>query len=239
MSNANNQVAYINNMLNEFYVHKATLRKTSLTEISIYCHCETSQKLLVQRSKNANDSVYRTLMPIAHPNLPQIYDVVSTEDELIILEEFIEGVPLSSLIKEHPLSKSQAKSFIRQLCYAVDTLHQYGIVHRDIKPDNILIDGQNLTLIDFHISRFFRENAEADTLLLGSIGYAPPEQFGLAQTTPASDIYAIGIVYNEMLVCNSPAVTLASGRAGRIIRHCTQMQAKDRYPNIKALLNAL
>ena len=114
-----------------------------------------------------------------------------------------------------------------------------GIVHRDIKPSNILLCGDELKLIDFNISRQLRKEVQADTLPLGSIGYAPPEQFGLTQTGPTSDIYAIGVVFNEMLTGHSPAVELAPGYAGHIVQRCVRMRSEDRYPNAAALQQAL
>ena len=215
------------------------LRRTSLSELWVYRHNATGKRLLLRHSKNANDAVYRRLMGLCHPGVQQIYEVISAPQELVTLEEYLDGITLESRLKKGSLPKKEAYRYARELCLAAGALHRCGIIHRDIKPSNIMLTAQGLKLIDFHISRLMRKDADADTLLLGSVGYAPPEQFGLAQTDPTSDIYAIGVVFNEMLAGCFPSVRLASGRGGRIVRRCIQTQSADRYPNTQALYRAL
>lgn len=215
------------------------LRRTSLSELWIYRHKATGKRFLLRHSKNANDGVYRRLISLCHPGIQQIYQAISTPQELVTLEEYLDGITLEQRLKDGPIPKREAYRYAKELCLAAGALHQYGIIHRDIKPSNILLTDRGLKLIDFHISRCVRENADADTLLLGSVGYAPPEQFGLTQTDPTSDIYAIGVVFNEMLAGCFPSVRFAAGRGGRIVRRCVQTQAADRYPNTHALYRAL
>lgn len=239
MSEAEEMLAWLKRSLQQYYVRESLLRRTTLSEIVIYRHRTLGKKLLLRRSRNGNDAVYRLLLPVCHPRLPQIYEVISTPDELFVLEEFLEGESLAARLENGPLPKAQAYQYARQLCQAAGALHRYGIVHRDIKPSNILLCEDGLKLIDFNISRLLREEARADTLPLGSVGYAPPEQFGLAQTGPASDIYSIGVVFNEMLIGHSPAVGFAPGYAGRVVRRCVRIRSEDRYANAAALLRAL
>ena len=239
MSGDEELLDYITRSLESLYICEEVLRHTPLSEITVYCHRESAKKLLLRRSRNGNDEVYRILMPLRHPGLPQIYEVASCDEELVVLEEYIEGEALADRLENGPLPKTLAYRLVRQLCRAAGVLHRHGIVHRDIKPANILLCDGGLKLIDFNISRLMRSDARADTLPFGSVGYAPPEQFGLAQTGPASDIYAIGVVFNEMLTGHPPAVELAPGYAGRIIRRCVRTNASDRYQNVTALLRAL
>ena len=75
-------------------------------------------KLLVRRSRNRNDEVYRLLLTARLPHLPQIYEVISTPEELIVLEEYLEGEPLAARLESGPLSKAHAYRYTRQLCQA-------------------------------------------------------------------------------------------------------------------------
>ena len=239
MTGTEETLSWLNESLQQYFVKEALLKHTALSEITVYRHRSTDMKLLVRRSRNRNDEVYRLLLTARLPHLPQIYEVISTPEELIVLEEYLEGEPLAARLESSPLSKAHAYRYTRQLCQAAGALHRRGIVHRDIKPSNILLCGDELKLIDFNISRQLRKEVQADTLPLGSIGYAPPEQFGLTQTGPTSDIYAIGVVFNEMLTGHSPAVELAPGYAGHIVQRCVRMRSEDRYPNAAALQQAL
>lgn len=226
--------------LSETCSREKLLRRTSLSELWLYRHKDTGKQLLLRHSKNANDAVYRSLMNLCHPGVQQIYEVISTPQELVTLEEYFDdGITLEKRLNDGPLPKKEAYRYAQELCLAAGALHQSKIIHRDIKPSNIMLTSQGLKLIDFHISRFVRKDADADTLLLGTVGYAPPEQFGLSQTDPTSDIYAIGVVFNKMLAGCFPSVRFASGRGGQIVRRCVQTQAADRYPNTQALFRAL
>ncbi len=167
-----------------------------------------------------------------HENFPVIAEVC---DDFYVMEH-IEGENLSNVIKQKPLAPDKAKNYILQLLNAVEVLHSFRIVHRDIKPENIIImpDGV-LKLIDFDISRKVVYNKSADTSLLGTAGYAAPEQYGFTQTDERSDIYAIGVIYNYMITGKFPAERMADGQFGKIIKKCTEIDSKNRYKNISLL----
>ena len=89
---------------------------------------------------------------------------------------------------------------MEELCEVLVFLHGYGIIHRDIKPSNLLLapDG-HIRLIDFDAAREGKPSADNDTRLLGTRGYAPPEQYGFAQTDSRADIYAAGVTMKQLL----------------------------------------
>ena len=167
-----------------------------------------------------------------HPNFPVIVEV---HDDFYIME-YITGKTLEEALADNIFSREKAKELILQLLDAVELLHKFNIVHRDIKPENIIIsvDG-TLKLIDFDIARKIVNLKNRDTEILGTAGYAAPEQYGFTQTDERSDIYAIGLVYNYMLTGKSPVEEAVSGQTGKIIKKCTRIDKHGRYKSIKLL----
>ncbi len=187
----------------------------------------------VKRKYNpAIQDFLKHLSDTPHPNFPVIAEV---HDDYYVME-YIEGKTLEEELADKVFPKETAKEFLIQLIDAVELLHKFNIVHRDIKPENIIIstDG-TLKLIDFDIARKIVNLKNRDTRLLGTAGYAAPEQFGFTQTDERSDIYAIGIVYNYMLTGKSPFEELAVGQTGKIIQKCIKMDKRDRYKSTSLL----
>ena len=143
------------------------------------------------------------------------------------------------MLKDALFTPRETRRILRQLCRALWVLHSMGAVHRDVKPENIVLRGQNAVLIDFDAARIHKKSRENDTRVLGTIGYAAPEQYGFSQSDACSDIYSLGILMNVMLTGKHPSNQLAPGRFGRIITRCTQITPSKRYKNILRLLNEL
>jgi serine/threonine protein kinase len=95
-----------------------------------------------------------------------------------------------------------------------------------------------VVLVDFNVSRI-ESAASKDTVIMGTVGYASPEQLGLTQTDARTDIYASGVLCNVMLTGQHPSVTIASGKAGRIVRKCTAVNPDERYQTAAELRSAL
>lgn len=196
-------------------------------------------KDMVVRSFPSAVAAYEELYSINSPNLPLIYDVVNLDDGQVVLEEFINGVTVSDVMESGKYRYSGVRNVIRSVCSALTILHQRNLVHRDIKPENIMIsnDGR-VVLIDFNAARRI-SIAKKDTVVMGTVGYASPEQLGVAQSDARTDIYAVGVLLNVMITGKHPSVLLASGKAGKIVRKCTAINPSDRYPSADALLNAV
>jgi len=147
---------------------------------------------------------------LSHPNLPRIYDAFSENGRFYLVMDFIEAKTLQQILRQgkgQPLPVLQILIYAHQLCDVLSYLHQQNppIIFRDVKPANIMVaDNNQVFLIDFGIARFFKEGQEQDTTLLGSPGYAPPEQHGIAQTTPRSDIYGLGATLHYCLTGRDP-----------------------------------
>ena len=137
----------------------------------------------------------------------------------------------------------------KQICDTLGYLHSQKppIIYRDMKPANIMLKPEgNLKIIDFGISREYKEQNLADTTILGTKGYAPPEQFGSRQTDPRSDIYALGMTMHHLVTGVDPKKNdyvpirqwnpeLSDGLE-IIIDKCVQMDPNDRYQNCNELM---
>ena len=111
----------------------------------------------------------------------------------------MQGDTLGEILQGGLLTAAQAKQITRQLCMALWVLHSLGVVHRDVKPDNVIIRGTEAVLIDFDASRIYKNENREDTQILGTTGFAAPEQYGLSQSDGRADIYALGVLLNIML----------------------------------------
>lgn len=156
------------------------------------------EKLFVRKRLRGRHPVYQELQGVTHPGLPRLYEVVLDDEFTTVIEEYIEGETPGN----RELSKKQFLSIVKELCSVLEFLHEKGIIHRDIKPSNIIFakDG-HIRLIDFDAARMPKTKAEQeqDTVLLGTRGYAPPEQYGFSQTDERADIYALGVTLGQIL----------------------------------------
>ncbi|HEY1351913.1 MAG TPA: protein kinase [Ktedonobacteraceae bacterium] len=146
---------------------------------------------------------------LQHPNLPRIYDAFDSEGRSFLVMDYIDGKNLLQILQEtaRPLPVDQVLHYADQLCNVLAYLHAHNppIIFRDLKPTNVIAtrEGQ-IYLIDFGIARFFKEGQPQDTIALGSPGYAPPEQHGSGQTSPRSDLYALGATLHCCLTNRDP-----------------------------------
>ena len=154
------------------------------------------------------------LARLQHPNLPSIFDHFEEQGRWYLVMSFIEGETLQDYLSRQPQGKlpvGEALHIGMQLCTVLSYLHLQQpapIIFRDLKPANIMrtSDG-HIYLIDFGIARHFKPEQTRDTAYYASMGYAPPEQYGQAQTTPRSDLYSLGVVLHQMLSGHNPSTT--------------------------------
>ena len=133
-----------------------------------------------------------------------LFEKVRCLRETHILEECVQGEPLSRRIEtEHYLTEREARRCLLALADGLAVLHAHRILHRDIKPENLIEERDGtIRLIDFDAARVMGAEGEekaADTIYLGTRGYAPPEQYGYGATDARSDIYALGMTMQELL----------------------------------------
>ena len=157
----------------------------------------------VRRFKNES----KAIAVLSHPNIVKVYDVSFGEKVQYIVMEYVDGITLKEYIqKQHIIAWNDAVFFTTQILRALQHAHDKGIVHRDIKPQNIiLLPSGNIKVTDFGIARFSR--TETRTLTenaIGSVHYISPEQAKGEFTDERADIYSVGVVLYEMLSGNVP-----------------------------------
>lgn len=153
------------------------------------------------------------LASLQHPNLPTIFEYFEENGRGFLVMSFLPGETLEAYLertKRAKLPLNEVLQISKQLCTVLHYLHSQRppIIFRDIKPANIMRapDGR-IYLIDFGVARRFKAGQKKDTVPFGSIGYAAPEQFGKAQTTPRSDIYSLGATIYQLLSGQEPGAT--------------------------------
>lgn len=191
-----------------------------------------------------------------HPSIVRIVDIIETDEVIYIIEDFIEGETLESLLNDNGAQPQELViEWAKQICAALEYLHtrKPPIIYRDMKPANVMLkpDG-NIKIIDFGIAREYKEQSLADTVSLGTRGYAAPEQFGgRGQTDPRTDVYCLGVTMYHLVTGHSPCdppyeiypirewnPALDPGLEAIILK-CTQLNPEDRYQSCAELLYAL
>lgn len=183
--------------------------------------------------------VYRYLQMHPVPHTPCIYEALEDGEKLIVIEEYISGSSLREILDEKGrFPQEEAIGIASGICVALHGLHTATppIIHRDIKPSNIMITpAGEIVLLDMNAAKPFSEGKQADTQLIGTHGYAAPEQYGFGASDIQADIYAVGVVLNEMLTGMKPSEKMADGKTGQIVARCTMMDARERYASAEEL----
>ncbi len=169
----------------------------------------TDQEVI--EATDASNREVHLLSDLTHPNLPRIYDHFTDREHWYLVMDFIEGETLEQYLdrtRSGRLPLEEVLDIGIRLCTVLDYLHtrEPSIIFRDLKPANVMrTSAGHLYLIDFGIARHFKPGQPRDTVPLGSPGYAAPEQYGRAQTTPRADIYSLGALLHQLLTGNNPA----------------------------------
>jgi eukaryotic-like serine/threonine-protein kinase len=210
----------------------------------------------------------RAASALAHPNIVQVFDYGQSGDNYYIVMEYVDGSDLRRYLKKNGiLSNDRVIQIAHDVALGLGAAHKLGIVHRDVKPQNIMLNDHGLVkLTDFGIASMYKD-AEAERLTttgmtLGTVQYYAPEQAQGEIVSPAADVYALGIVMYEMLTGRTPfdgdtPVTVAMRHIQdlpeppsaynpritpgleRIILRCLEKDPRDRYRDGNALAYAL
>ena len=172
-----------------------------------------------------------------------IVDWIEEEGKAYLIEPYISGQSLEEMLQErNRLPEEEAVDYILQLCRILQSLHQLcpPIIHRDIKPSNVMVtEEKKVYLLDFHAARQAKAMQKQDTVLLGTDGYAAPEQYGFSSSGPAADLYGVGVLFHRLLAGSMPKEAAYCGPYQKILQKCLQMDPSKRYTSAKKLEQAL
>ncbi len=194
-----------------------------------------NKKVIMKEYLDDKRDIYSVLKGLSADGIPKIYDI-EFSDKTVVFEEYVSGASLFEIISSgRPLDENTASSIFRQLANILKQIQRVNIIHRDIKPENIIIsDNGKVYLTDFDAARFYRPYAQKDTRLLGTEGYAAPEQYGYAATDFRTDIFNLGSTMRDVYTyinCKNPYQ--------KIIDKCTEIDPKRRYSNAEQLIKSI
>ncbi len=182
--------------------------------------------------------------------VPRVFDCYRLGEKLVVVMEFVDGETLADAVYRRDPSLELAREVFPLLCDAVSELHEAfdpPLIHRDLKPSNIMVSPGGVTIIDFGIARAYRDDGEADTARFGTRAYAPPEQFGYAQTSVRSDVYALGMLLYYCLAEKTPDARLVQGGFAEacvpaalrpVLVRATAFDPRERYASARELKEA-
>lgn len=201
------------------YSEIATIKSTDFCTVKLVASSLDGKRYIKKEYAENKLAVFSVLQSFRSPFLPEIKDVIG---DRIVVEEFVEGITLENFLERGVPTQKQAKMIFKCVIEALNELHKHGVVHRDVKPSNIIVkpDGRAV-LVDFGISKLYNAAAENDTSLFGTVGYAPPEQFGFSLTDYRSDIYSFGVTAEKLCIKSY----------SRIVNKCKAFDPSKRYAN--------
>jgi len=230
---------YTNAFIAAYYTPIAVISEGGRTKIELVRL--PGGAVAVKKTIHAANTAYNQLRSLEHYGLTRILDIIITDSDTIVIEEYFSGQTLQNIMDNNPrLPLSKIQDWLLQLAEVLAYIHTHNIIHRDIKPANIMISSDGiLKLIDFDSSRNYRTNQQNDTIYLGTKGYAAPEQYGYAQTDVRSDIYSFGILCNQLLTGKLNGGYIHNPQLAAIVARCTQFDPQNRYQNANQLIKAL
>jgi DNA-binding beta-propeller fold protein YncE/predicted Ser/Thr protein kinase len=189
----------------------------------------------------------RLAAKLDHPSVVPVYDAREEDGELIVAMRLVEGGDLRKLIdREGPLPPARAVALLSQVADALDAAHAAGIVHRDVKPHNILVEGERAYLSDFGLAKAFEgTGAGSGASVVGTVEYMAPEQWRGESAGPAADVYSLGCVLYETLTGIVPYARKAADTEPEmpegldaVIERAVSKDPADRYSSAGELIEA-
>lgn len=199
-------------------------------------HNITGEIFVEKRVSAELQNIYQFLQENPCENIPKIEFCIRDGEELIVLEEYIIGRNVEEILQEKKLTELEAVRIALEICRALKVLHHATpmIICRDLKAENVMVtvDGR-VKLVDFNIARTVQEGQIRDTQFLGTVEYAAPEQYGFSQTDNRTDIYALGVFLNYMILKKFPVEQMVTGPIREVVLKCTLLEPGARYQTVE------
>lgn len=226
---------WLEQVLKEEYRVVSILKATEKGQVIRLRHKKSGRDLL-EKKFLGDGEVYRLLARFQISGIPEVYEAVSHDGQWLVLEEWLEGITVAEILKQGLYKESGVRTVLSSLCSSLSALHSIRVIHRDIKPENVMVTNEgDVKLIDFDAARIYKPYHTKDTVVLGTVGYAAPEQFGFRQSDQRTDIYALGVLMNVMLTGEHPSVKLYKGKLTKVIETCIQTNPENRFQSVEEL----
>ena len=195
---------------------------------------DSTNAVYIRKTVNGTGLPYSALAQMNINGLPKIYYCAEADGKTYVVEEYINGVNLQDELEQGKIfTEKQVLQIALRLCDVLFIIHSKGILHRDIKPGNIILQNGSAWLIDFGAAKTVSGSKTQDTRILGTPGFAPPEQYGFSTTDMRSDIYALGKTMQVLLG------EKYNGRLNGVIAKCTQFDPQKRIAHAVELKKLL
>lgn len=226
---------WLRKYLRERYRLVRLLHDSDKTKLWLVEESKSRQKFLL-KIINRTDLLYSEIAKIKHFALPEIYYVEESDAATYVVEEYLQGSDLQKYLDlRGALDEQTICRLAIELCDGLQELHKRHIIHRDIKPSNLFMtDAGNLKLIDFDAARMEKPGKFADTHLIGTPGFAAPEQYGFHQTDERADIYSLGLTLKLLLGYENYRGFLLP-----VLNKCIEFDPNKRFNSVQDLKRAI
>ncbi|MBR1646260.1 MAG: protein kinase [Selenomonadaceae bacterium] len=211
------------------------IHRSDKTKIWLVDEISSSRKFLL-KVINRTGLLYPQISGIKNAALPEIYHVEENGSETFVVEEFLPGMDLQTYLEfRGSLDEQTAARLAIEICDGLAELHHWHIIHRDIKPSNLfLTDAGEFKLIDFDAARLEKPGRFADTYMIGTPGFAAPEQYGFHQTDERTDIYSLGLTLKLLLGYEN-----YRGFLSPVLAKCIEFDPNKRFDSAQSLKRAI
>lgn len=253
----------INLLLKEKYQLQSVIGEGATSKVYFAIDVQSNKPLAIkilkddyksdEQAKSVLIQEAQTLMKLNHPTIPKVVDIIGNSDFVAVVMEYVGNVTLKDIIENYGAQSAETVIDLSlQLCDFLEYLHSFNppYIYRDMKPANIILKpDMEVAVVDFGIMRTYKPGKAADTVCLGTSGFAPPEQYGTAQTDPRSDIYSLGMTMYCICFGVKPqgknyqiadeARSPLESELLTVVKKCTELNPDDRYSSCAELRNDL
>lgn len=202
------------------------------------------QKVMVMKVMKKNEITrqqyqqeIQVLKNLSIPGIPELYDYGEDEEKLFIVEEFVSGSSLHSILMQS-ISQEQLINYSKQIATIICRLHNHGFLYLDLKQEHIMVEQEQVYLLDYGLAQYV-EHDMAEGIVYGTIPYVAPEQLNQHYATRSSDVYSLGIIFNEMITATRRCNKEVKSKYIAMTKRMTVQQPDQRKIPLKEILSIL